>query len=150
MIAVLPLLHLFVDTPGLGQGVPEQPSVYFQADNITSSTQHLKTCRQALEDRAGIAKDQRREAIRARAASSTPTPSPSGKGSPLLTSTPVVLSEADVLRQREQGADIPALSEPHTCRKFFAYFVFSQRPLPFSLRILKQTRARRHPAPSRF
>ena len=37
VIAVLPLLHLFVDTPGLGQGVPVQPSVYFQADNLTSA-----------------------------------------------------------------------------------------------------------------
>lgn len=72
---------------------------------------HLKTCRQALEDRAGIAKEQRRDAIKARAASSSPALC--GKSTPPFQPSPGPLSEAEILRQREQGAFIQL---DHLCR----------------------------------
>jgi hypothetical protein len=116
--AVLALLHILVLEPRPRQGdlslplsspLPFPASISFRVQFSFSFNiffQHLKTCRQALEDRACIAKEQRREAIKARAASSSPSPAVangSSKSSPFPPSPAAPLSEAELLRLREQG-----------------------------------------------
>ena len=138
------LRRVYVNRPRPGQGVQPQLCHLPLTLSLVDS-KHLKTCRQALEDRAGIAKDQRREAIRARAASSSPSlASPSNKASPFLPS-PGSLSEAEVLRQRELGNSGARLRD---CPP--SHSALSQKPLHFLPKILNQTQVPRPPAPFRF